>query len=428
MSSRSKYIVSPIRTLPAELLAEIFEYTIGDSHVKDAHRVSQVCSNWRQVAHSTPRLWTQMLDVALCKKGDTFSHCLKAWLARSAPLPVHISFTSVDHGDINPGILEEVLKVALRWGSLKMPKVATMPLSLVRRLAQCRLDCLEELDLGTIAEYEDATPVVFTAVPRLRKFSVVNPGTTPIVVPWAQLTELTLDWDSPVGVFQALTQCTNLITVSIQMYGWSRLPEIGQDLPVEFSQLNTFCLDLSMKRPAFLDYLSTPVLQKLQLFLNGVSWSQTHLTAFQLRAPNITFLEFTHAWLTSDDLVAAVRHAPLLTHLKLTGCRKCFKDEFIHALHYHDDATPLAPCLQSLEVLGSVMNFTEDVLAGMIASRWWTDIELATNTVRPAAARWTSVVLQFGGFGHNQYHFSPRFADIVKDMPSDVLKYRKDTT
>jgi hypothetical protein len=31
------------------------------------------------------------------------------------------------------------------------------------------------------------------------------------------------------------------------------------------------------------------------------------------------------------------------------------------------------------------------ILASMIASRWWTDIELASNPVPPAVARWTLV-------------------------------------
>ncbi|KAJ6451610.1 hypothetical protein C8R45DRAFT_752344, partial [Mycena sanguinolenta] len=52
-----KYILSPMRTLPVELLAEIFDLAIDDyAHIRDAHRISQVCSDWRQIAHSTPRL------------------------------------------------------------------------------------------------------------------------------------------------------------------------------------------------------------------------------------------------------------------------------------------------------------------------------------------------------------------------------------
>ncbi|KAJ6455403.1 hypothetical protein C8R45DRAFT_784866, partial [Mycena sanguinolenta] len=59
-----RYIATPIRTLPVELLVEIFQLTIcndsGSSesqHIRDAFRVSHICRHWRQVANETPRLW-----------------------------------------------------------------------------------------------------------------------------------------------------------------------------------------------------------------------------------------------------------------------------------------------------------------------------------------------------------------------------------
>ncbi|KAF7357514.1 F-box domain-containing protein [Mycena sanguinolenta] len=55
-----RYIIAPIRTLPIELLVEIFRHAIRQ-HVndsfRDAHRITQVCSHWRKVAHAAPRLW-----------------------------------------------------------------------------------------------------------------------------------------------------------------------------------------------------------------------------------------------------------------------------------------------------------------------------------------------------------------------------------
>ncbi|KAF8208206.1 hypothetical protein K438DRAFT_1472366, partial [Mycena galopus ATCC 62051] len=55
-----RHLISPIHTLPVELLTEIFECAIHDeTHIEDVFRISQVCSDWRLVAHSTPRLWTR---------------------------------------------------------------------------------------------------------------------------------------------------------------------------------------------------------------------------------------------------------------------------------------------------------------------------------------------------------------------------------
>ncbi|KAJ6451588.1 hypothetical protein C8R45DRAFT_759476, partial [Mycena sanguinolenta] len=54
-----RYLVSSIRTLPVELLAKIFDLAIeeGYMYIRHAHRISQVCSHWRQVALNTPQLW-----------------------------------------------------------------------------------------------------------------------------------------------------------------------------------------------------------------------------------------------------------------------------------------------------------------------------------------------------------------------------------
>ncbi|KAJ7268120.1 hypothetical protein B0H12DRAFT_94494 [Mycena haematopus] len=46
-----RHLISPIHTLPVELLAQIFEATLRNyMHMKDAFRISQVCSDWRLIA------------------------------------------------------------------------------------------------------------------------------------------------------------------------------------------------------------------------------------------------------------------------------------------------------------------------------------------------------------------------------------------
>ncbi|KAJ6451587.1 hypothetical protein C8R45DRAFT_755008, partial [Mycena sanguinolenta] len=107
---------------------------------------------------------------------------------------------------------QEVLRASPRLGYLRVVLGSSTPPSfLAARLRQCTLDSLEELDLGTIEEYEDRTPLVFTTAPRLRKFRIIKMGVTPIVVPWAQLTELTYECDSQDETLDVLTQCPNLV-------------------------------------------------------------------------------------------------------------------------------------------------------------------------------------------------------------------------
>ncbi|KAJ6601295.1 hypothetical protein DFH09DRAFT_841997, partial [Mycena vulgaris] len=61
-----RLVLCPIRSIPCELLVEIFRVALsspdGASHywevpVKDVLVLSQVCAYWRKVAHTTPPLW-----------------------------------------------------------------------------------------------------------------------------------------------------------------------------------------------------------------------------------------------------------------------------------------------------------------------------------------------------------------------------------
>ncbi|KAJ7837712.1 Spo11/DNA topoisomerase VI subunit A [Mycena leptocephala] len=283
-----RHLIAPIHTLPVELLAEIFLLTIRDDmmlHIKDAFRIAHVCSDWRRVANSTPRLWTGPIDVDLRSDDleEVYADGLNAWLARSAPLPIPISLQYTDWSkNTSSCITKEVLRIASRLRSVGISD--PMSVSFVRQLAACRLDSLEELDLGVIYDKEQEisdpnTMLLFSTVPRLRKLHMnLHPNSTQIVMPWAQLTDL------------------NIIDAS------------------------------------------------------------------------------------SPDT---------------------------------DGVQPLCPRLHHL-VLEEIIDIdSEDVLARMIASRWWTDTELAAHSAPPAVARWTLV--------KTDYDFSQHCLDILKDLPSDVL-------
>ncbi|KAF8208446.1 hypothetical protein K438DRAFT_274468 [Mycena galopus ATCC 62051] len=153
-------LICSIRTLPVEMLAAIFEFAIRD-HIRNAFRISQVCSDWRQVVHGTPQLWTGPIEVDLEGKighqTRAYADGLKAWLVRSAPLLITLTLElggRLGNTMINHRILEEVLTTGPRWRSLKI-RLGTFDVpsgrSLLSRLAECRLDNLEELDMGTLS-------------------------------------------------------------------------------------------------------------------------------------------------------------------------------------------------------------------------------------------------------------------------------------
>ncbi|KAJ7242570.1 hypothetical protein B0H12DRAFT_1236705 [Mycena haematopus] len=369
------YLISPIHTLPV-LLAEIFELSIGDYTPMDVFPISQVCSDWRQVSHSTPRLWK---DTVVClqpsrsgKEQQIYMDGLKAWLARSAPLTIPVYLVELGSGSGDHYIPGEVLRTAPRWRSLHFN--STYPsLFLISQLAESKLvESLEELSLGSITAHVDPTTFPsFTIVPQLRKLSVhFSTNALPTLMPWAQLTHLDLRADFPNIALDVLGQCPNLLRVAVTTAGWDVLPEARQDI-IPLSHLHFLSFYFSGWAghvTPFLDRLSTPVLDNLCLQMGdaSIAWTQASLTAFQLRAPNFTQLTLHCSSLTSDDLRTAIRHAPFLTRLHLTWCLACIDDALIDALCYKAGVIPLVPNLRILRLENIGHNFTDNILAGMI--------------------------------------------------------------
>jgi hypothetical protein len=219
-------------------------------------------------------------------------------------------------------------------------------------------------------------------------------------LPWAQLTDFTFGCSRSSSrldiAFDLLAQCPNLVRASV--FTGPVLPGAARDA-LSLSHLRS--LSVHYFGPAghaaghgasFLDSLSAPVLEELCLsFGRSLSWAEAHFPAFQLRVPNITGLELQYSKITSDELKDVLYHTPCLERLTLKECGCCFDDTFIDALRYKDGVTPLVPHLHSLVLELMHENGLAHILASMIASRWWTDIELASNPVPPAVARWTLV-------------------------------------
>ncbi|KAJ7863456.1 hypothetical protein B0H14DRAFT_3607711 [Mycena olivaceomarginata] len=407
-----RYLITPIRTLPVELLAEIFDLAIhDDTHIKDAFRVSQVCSDWRRVAHGTPRLWNRnfRVDLPSVDSDELYADGLKDWLARSAPLPVPITW------------------IAPRWRSLDF-EFTIPPL----------LESLEALALS-IPPHPDPSPVLAFTVPRLRKLSLcIRSDALPILsLPWAQLADFTFTsrraWGHPDIAFDLLAQCSNLVRASV--FTGLGLPGAARDA-LALSHLRSLSLHyvgppghVAGYDTSFLDNLSAPVLEELCLdFGNLMSesprWAGAHFPAFQLRTPNITGLELQYSTITSDELKDVLSHTPCLERLTLKDCGCCFDDTFIDALHYKDGVTPLVPHLHSLAIDYSFpddgIQVTDISMARMIASRWWTDAELASNAVPPAVAPWTLVRLE----GCFEPHFMGIMAGLQrKGIPLEVNAY-----
>ncbi|KAJ7037819.1 hypothetical protein C8F04DRAFT_1256730 [Mycena alexandri] len=402
-----RHLISPIQ-LPVELLVQIFGFTICKGqqlgrypHFQDAYRVSHVCSHWREISFSTPHLWTGPVEVDLREDGGADG--FRTWLSRSAPMSVPILFRWFPGKDVAHPVLEELLAISPRWRSLCCLRQSA-PAWFFMRLAEHTLESLEEVNLGHVPDaVATAALPMFGTAPLLRKLDVVP--TSRLDMPWMQLNDLTLrNGAAPDISLDILAQCANLVTASVDTFPWTSMPPSRTEI-ITLPHLRTLELDFFKRGPEshFMPFLDS-------LF----PWLASTFTAFQLRSPHLTSLELSYASLTSDDLKAVLFHAPLLSDLNLRLCPYCVDDDFILALHYKHDSEPLVPFLRNLFLYGiSPTTVSENILVGMIASRWRTDAEEESQSAPMTIPRWTRVELQLQP---TSYKFGQKFENLIGNL------------
>lgn len=96
-------LVSPVRRLLPEILQEIFCQSLPVAHnpvlslEETPLLLGRVCSQWRQIAYSTPALWSSLHVVAApltFPRAKVRLEAFSAWLARSGTLPLSISLSN----------------------------------------------------------------------------------------------------------------------------------------------------------------------------------------------------------------------------------------------------------------------------------------------------------------------------------------------
>ncbi|KAJ7162984.1 hypothetical protein C8R46DRAFT_1102117 [Mycena filopes] len=426
-------LAAPVRKMPVELLAEIFRYACGwypslsqprSEHLafylfKAAKVVSHVCAHWRQVAITTPQLWTQ--PPVRLNKTPTEAYCsrLKEWLGRSAPLPIHVQLACAS--DVNPTTaVDTFLTVAHRWSSAQfaLPSLSVLSNIPSDGLKQLRKLTLESPDTSSVAL------AAFSLAPNLSKVTLYTPHITRLQLPWSQLAHLIVaEGALPQQCLDALLQCQNLLTAYFSIDAWPGRPDVSALTPVTLGKLERFELhsssELGSITPLFA-CLALPALSRLTLSLSSdLDWTTPEFTQFQLRSPNVETLSIRCPNLDSDALIAILRHTPAVSFLSLAECRHAFDETTAAALSSsHQSHAQLVPSLCNLSVEGCDNSLEEVALDALIAARWWTDEQLATFPSPPRVARWSSIAISRDD---DQEYLSSEFVAKLKEYREQGL-------
>lgn len=280
-------ISSPISRLPLETLVLVFSHC-SPNDWKKIHRnrtdvilPSHVCRYWRNVALSTPTLWSR--NSVKLRPGDVVNFrrimdITRTWLERSAQCPLSLSFTIPDTDlDFAP-LMELVLHHCKRWRDLRL----SIPPSMFNVLASAKgeLPLLKKLVLrGTPATYslDGVRADFFQSAPWLRSiswglyFSDINQ----FKFSWTQVKEVNIRTDNFQIALQIARGCPKLTLLELR----TTIPE--DDLPVSpLRQTNLprlTCLRLTcFSDPGpFFAALTLPALRSLDIDYNDFK-DETH--------------------------------------------------------------------------------------------------------------------------------------------------------
>ena len=217
---KHKVLVAPVWHLPPEILSYIFVLCLSHRPPNEINRTSlkrslllaRVNQYWRQVALSTPQLWTTIFldskslsgsgaregQEAPAEPSSSSSLCMpKVCLERSGACPLSITVFSQE---FNVDILNFIIPLSDRWRRMSLNTNLTMLQALFP--IQGKLSRLEHLEIRNTQWAEGPPPAIgllsfFSEAPLLKHVMVSNTFQQSFaILPLQQLTT----WDSPIRV------------------------------------------------------------------------------------------------------------------------------------------------------------------------------------------------------------------------------------
>jgi hypothetical protein len=385
-------LLSPIRKLAPELLAEIFLHTLQEDPLTPEAKTApllllKVCRVWRIIALETPQLWASLsIDHATGKHVQSIAN----WLSRSGSCPLSLCTTGQSHPAIP--IVELMGRYVHRWQhvTIHLPEgydrnlnLDTPSPSLAPHLKSIELVCSGRTVLPAIAQQ---IWTVLASAPNLREISCdINPFPPDLRFSWANLQKLSLLVDMSVAhCFQLLEQCPNVVECgfsSLKMTSEVRETYCLILLP----RLRSLMVATDQNLKTFFDHLCMPALEELALesfsssFAGFPEWSQSAFLDMLCRSScPLSRLQFYFMKLSSENLIACLQATEgslvELTIHSAFGLPMYVNDIVLRLLTHRNDAEfrCLCPKLEVLSLL-SCITCLNGTLADMVESRWRVD-------------------------------------------------------
>ncbi|KAF7341966.1 hypothetical protein MVEN_01783100 [Mycena venus] len=262
-----KALASPLRRLPLDLIQEIFMACLPTnrncvmSAIEAPVLLGRICSSWRNISLSTPRLWSRLHVVEPTRPYNVTSgiyetkvaqrlEVASTWLQRSGMCPLSISLESnLDHG-ITPPLspqpsftpspdlfLNALISFSPRWQNIRL-SIPAVALQKLAHLTENDVPLLQYLKIvqrpehpGSNNTQSDVTLSLSSILrgPNLSRFSLMGGNNNPSNLPlrWNQLTALSLmgpAWGAEFAqtcmvIWDILSRCPKLQACKLLVHG-----------------------------------------------------------------------------------------------------------------------------------------------------------------------------------------------------------------
>ncbi|KAJ7860345.1 hypothetical protein B0H13DRAFT_2073998 [Mycena leptocephala] len=402
-------LISPARRLPLDVIQEIFIACLPTHRycVMSASEapvlLGRICSAWRAISLSTPRLWAKLHIVRPTRPSDSSSEepfemkytqrleTMKSWLGRSGDCALSISldcgpsFMGVPHiPSLVQGsalFLQALIPFASRWREIDFKAQGPTLIEALSDLATSDVPLLQDMKIwehptepvGLSSPSNGWASVGILQSPRLRKFSLAAGDLCPTELPlqWSQLTSLSLEdliWSSRIGltsdrVLEILSRCPQLQTCHLAVFDDENVGNTVGGSIIECPLLNSMSLScrsiLASTLPLF-SRLSLSELQqfKLRAYSGSASQSMSSFSSFLAVSTRLERLDISTEPFSKASLMDLLRRLPqTIRRLDFTcgwatvGVQFPFDDDILAALTpSHDVPSPCCPSLRELYI------------------------------------------------------------------------------
>ncbi|KAJ7817821.1 hypothetical protein B0H13DRAFT_2456665 [Mycena leptocephala] len=256
----------PVLTLPNEIVSEIFIHFLPaypeyppPTGLLSPTLLTHICRTWREIALSTATLWSAIGtsyddDLSLKQQIQIFD----LWLKRSRFCPLSLRIVA-ETGVAK--IFAVVVPHRARWEHLELGGLSPSHLPII----EGPMPLLRHLSLG-LSEYPATNVLAFRDAPLLRTVVLSPDAASSVILPWAQLTSLTLCSFYPRECVPVLQKTLNLVHCELEVCFDSDNDEPGPDITLPYLEsLVIDNLDLDEPVTNLLGIFIVPALRRLKV-------------------------------------------------------------------------------------------------------------------------------------------------------------------